>query len=73
MLKSRAPLLLEPVAFMSSAVFSVRISVCFVFCDTLVLESKSVNRQTEMLDLGLLSWYTAGSGSVISVGQKDLG
>lgn len=44
-------------------------------CVTLViLESKSVNRQTEvLLDLGLLSWYTAGSGFLISVGQKELG
>lgn len=41
---------------------------------TSVLESKSVNRQMEvLLDLGLLGWYTAGSGFLTSVDQMELG
>lgn len=57
---------------MSSAVLLEPNTVELRLCDTLILESKSVNRQTEvLLDLGLLSWYTAGSGFLISVGQKE--
>lgn len=73
-LQCRAPLLLEPTAPMSSAVRLELNTVDPGSCNTLVLESKSVNRQTEvLLDVGLLSWYTAGSGFLISVGRKELG
>lgn len=73
-LQCRAPLLLESMALMSSAVLLELTTVEFRSCDTLALESKSVNRQTEMLlDVGLFSLYTAGSGSLISVGRKELG
>lgn len=73
-LQRRAPLLLEPTALMSSAMLLELNTVDCGSCDTLILESKSVNRQTDvLLDLGLLSWYTAGSGFLISVGQKELG
>lgn len=65
-LQARAPLLLEFIDHMSRTVLFSLIIVDSGACSSLVSESKSVNRQTEMLlDLGLLSWYTAGSGSVI--------
>lgn len=73
-LQCRAPLLLESVALMSSARLLELTTVELWSCDTLVLESKSVNRQTEvLLDVGLFSLYTAGLGSLISVGRKELG
>lgn len=71
------PLLLDPRTSMSSAVLFV---LCIMFhllpviCVSWTSESKSVNRQTEvLLDSGLLSWYTVGLGSLISVDQKDPG
>lgn len=63
LLQARAPLLLESIVFMSSEVLFNLIMLDSVDGFTLTFESKSVNRQTEMLlNSGLFSWYTAGSG-----------